>query len=78
MTPELEEHRKMAEEALLKAQELFAPMHPFVAMMVLSNVIAHWVMDHPTEDQARVWAALHLTTMEDIKAMQAVDEETVH
>ena len=78
MTPELEEHRKLAQEALSKAQELFEPLHPFVAMMVLTTIITHWVLGHPEKDRDRVWIALKLTVVETILELTADDDETVH
>jgi hypothetical protein len=77
MSPELKEHRELAEEALLKAQELFEPLHPFVAMMVLSTTIAHWVVSHSPKDRDRVWTALKITVIEMLMELDD-DDETVH
>ena len=77
MSPELEAHYKQTEETLPKAQKLFEPLHPFVAMMVLTEVIAHWLLEHPQKDHVRVLQALMLTTVDRLSELTNEDE-TVH
>jgi hypothetical protein len=78
MSPELEEHYRQVRELRKPVYDMFAPLHPFVTMMLLSEVIAHWILEHPQKEQLRVLKALMFTSVEQLIEIQADDDETVH
>src|SRR5207237_5923557 len=72
--PELEQHHTESVRLLSKVAPFFVGAHSFPRMMVLSSLIAHWLLNHPEEQHEGLLAALLDTVAESIARSQSYME----
>ena len=77
--PEIQKHYDDVRELMHKVHPMFAGVNSFVMMMTLADLIAQWILSHPSEKQPHLAATL-IQTVQD-RLVQLIDqdyEETRH
>lgn len=74
LSPEVVQHYAESEALMHKIMPIFIGAHSFPMMVVLSNLIAQWLLNHPEEQHDMLMDALLATVAEGILGAQSHTE----